>query len=65
MCALPKRFDAFVMWNGTHAGKNPRHRELFDGSMCGDIRCFRVGIPAPAWVEACIASRCEEVRHGR
>ena len=65
MCALPERFDAFVMWDGTHAGKNPRRRELFDASMCGDIRCIRVGTRAPAWVEACIANRCEEVRHGR
>ncbi len=65
MCALPKGFDAFVMWDGTHAGKNPRRRELFDASMCGDITCIRVGTRAPAWVEACIANRCEEVRYGR
>jgi hypothetical protein len=36
MCALPERFDAFVMRGGTHAGKNPQRRELFDASMCGD-----------------------------
>ena len=47
MCALPKRFDAFVIYDGTRAGKNPRRRELFDASMCGDIRRFRVGTRAP------------------
>ena len=30
MCALPKGFDTLVVLNGTHAGKNPRRRELFD-----------------------------------
>jgi hypothetical protein len=38
MCALPEGFGTFVMLDGTHAGKNPRRRELFDASMCGDIR---------------------------
>jgi len=64
MCALPKGFDGFVVLDGTHAGKNPRRRELFEASTCGDSRCI-ASDSLRGWVEACITNGCEEVRHGR
>ena len=65
MCALPKGFDALVVLDGTDAGEKsaaPRTLRPLDvrRHQVYPHRESRAG-----WVEACIANRCEEVRHGR